>query len=125
MATPFMGIATPAQLPFNTGLFTPSPTPGTHPDDVSCLAMPASDVPQTGVAASRLILSQSQMNGLIARGVKPVEPHNGPNEGDPVYEVQATPVIHAMLAAMASNDEFVTDDVKQLIDPSLHRPAPH
>ena len=90
MATPFTGIATLAQSLFNTGLSTPSPTPGTHPDDVSYLAMPASDVLQSCVATSRLILSQSQMNGIIARGVKPVEPHNGPNEGDPVYEVQAT-----------------------------------
>ena len=120
MATPFTGIATPAQLPFNTGLFTPSPTPGTtYPDDVSYLAMPASDVLQSGVAAGMLILSQSQMNGLIAWHVKPVEPHNGPNEGDLVYEVQATLAIHAMLVAMASNDEFVPDNMEQLIDPSL------
>ena len=35
-----------------------------------------------------------------------------------------TLAIHAMLVAMASNDEFVPDDVEQLIDPSLRRPAP-
>ena len=127
-STPFRaGIATtvPTQetgpsTPDQTGIITPAPTPPT-----TSLSMPTSILASGGASLQNgmLYLNQWQMNDLIARGIKAAEPQNGPNEGDPVYQVPATPETLAAIALIGRNAQ-ASSEADELIDPSLRIPAP-
>jgi hypothetical protein len=109
------GIATLA--PTESTTLTPSPTPAKRHQATSRNAR------LCGIETGLLYLNQWEMNRLAAQGIKAVAPRNGPNEGDPVYEVPATPHTLAALSAIASNDDQNIHNSEELIDPLLHAPV--
>ena len=92
-------------VPSSTGILTPSSTPAAR-----------------FVTSTVLHLNQMQMNTLIAQGIQLIQPHNGPDDGEPLYKVPATPATLALLSRKPITQHDTQDE--QCIDPLLLRPAP-
>jgi hypothetical protein len=107
-STPSMPTPSPASTAAQTqsALGTPTPAPMQSPfltpswaSRQSTLGMLTRSLPSTGkLTTSVLHLNQMQMNTLIAHGVHPIPPRNGPSDGEPIYELPATPTMPELLA---------------------------
>jgi hypothetical protein len=88
----------------------------------STLGMLTWSLPSTGkLTTSVLHLNQMQMNTLIAHGVHPIPPHNGPSDGEPIYELLATTTTLELLATQPEPNHWPDAD-DDLIDPQLQPP---
>ena len=69
-----------------------------------------------------ITINQGQMAILTARGLHPVIPSNGPNDGDPQYSVPSTYAKYLVVPTRDGNDEAeeeILGHTEDPIDPAL------